>query len=337
MLKFIIPIPADYQNKASYSIFREHEGEIQEITTAANANGEYIVVNGDKTEITLYAKYFSTYALAYTEYSTGTFATTYTVTVDDADNGSVSVSTSKPTYGTTVTISTTPDDGYEVGSVTVTNASGTDLSVTDNGDGTYSFKQLRSKVTITVTFVEIGSESECEDCFFVDVNEDDWFYNAVKWAVDNDVTSGTTTTTFSPYEITTRGQTVTFLWRSMGMPQAEGDTPFSDVADAMYYSEAVRWAVINDITLGTSDTTFTPDMDCSRAQIITLLWRMIGQPVVETENPFTDVSPDAYYYNAVLWAVNNGITTGITDTTFSPDEDCTRGQIVTFLYRVMAE
>ena len=172
---------------------------------------------------------------------------------------------------------------------------------------------------------------------FTDVAEDAYYYNAVLWAVDKPITTGITDTTFCPDAICNRAQAVTFLYRAAGEPAvADAENPFSDVAEDAYYYNAVLWAVANGITTGTSDTTFSPDSSCSRSQIVTFLYRAADKPAAEAENPFSDVAEDAYYYNAVLWAVANGITTGTSDTAFSPDSNCTRSQIVTFLYRAMA-
>ena len=172
---------------------------------------------------------------------------------------------------------------------------------------------------------------------FVDVKPDAYYYNAVLWAVENGITKGTTTTTFSPDKNCTRGQAVTFLWRAFGCPEVESSATFSDVVKGSYYEKAVAWAVSEGITKGTSKTTFSPDATCTRGQIVTFLFRAEDAIAGSAVNPFKDVAESTYYYNAVLWAVENGITTGTTTTTFSPDNNCTRGQIVTFLFRDMAK
>ena len=172
---------------------------------------------------------------------------------------------------------------------------------------------------------------------FTDVKESDYYYEPVLWAVENKVTTGTSETTFSPNDPCTRAQVVTFLWRSAGNPEPSStDNPFKDVAESTYYYKAVLWAVEEGITNGTSETTFSPDDPCTRAQVVTFLWRADGATAPEkSDNPFKDVAAGEYYYNAVLWAVEKKITTGTSDTTFSPDETCIRAQIVTFLYRYM--
>ena len=169
---------------------------------------------------------------------------------------------------------------------------------------------------------------------FTDVSKTDYFYDAVLWAVENGITTGTSRTRFSPYATCTRAQAVTFLWRSSGSPAPKNSRmPFTDVSPSAYYYDAVLWALEEGITTGTSSTTFSPDATCSRAQIVAFLWRSEKSLAVGTANPFADVKSTAYYADAVLWAVKEDITKGTTNTTFSPDADCTRAQIVTFLWR----
>ncbi len=169
---------------------------------------------------------------------------------------------------------------------------------------------------------------------FTDVNQGAYYYDAVLWAVGSGVTQGTSAATFSPEQTCTRGQVVTFLWRAAGEPEPTSTAnPFRDVAKDAYYFKAVLWAVENGITQGTGKDTFSPNDPCTRGQVVTFLHRANGTPKVTAKNPFTDVAKGAYYYDAVLWAVENGITQGTSATTFSPNQTCTRGQIVTFLYR----
>ncbi|MGM9668559.1 MAG: S-layer homology domain-containing protein, partial [Faecousia sp.] len=173
---------------------------------------------------------------------------------------------------------------------------------------------------------------------FADVTANDYYYDAVQWAVNNGITNGTSETTFSPDAPCTRAHAVTFLWRAAGSPAPKSsEMPFADVVKGSYYEQAVLWAVENGITNGTSAATFSPDAICTRAQAVTFLWRAQGMPAAGMTNPFTDVASGEYYYNAVLWAVENGITNGTSATTFSPDADCTRAQNVTFLYRCLSK
>lgn len=172
---------------------------------------------------------------------------------------------------------------------------------------------------------------------FVDVQKGIWYEAAVTWAVDQGITTGTSTTTFSPEESCTRAQAVTFLWRAAGSPDVGSSNPFSDVSRSDYYYKAVLWAVQKGITSGTSATTFGPDENCQRSQIVTFLYRYAGEPSVSGSSSFVDVDSSAYYVNAVRWAVANGVTNGTSATTFGPEENCTRAQIMTLLYRHLAD
>lgn len=173
---------------------------------------------------------------------------------------------------------------------------------------------------------------------FTDVKEEEYYGYPVLWALKMGITTGTSSTTFSPEKTCTRGQVVTFLWRANGSPEPTvTENPFVDISPDAYYYKAVLWAVENGITQGTGRGKFSPDNGCTRGQVATFLWRAQGEPTaVENSNPFSDVSEGAYYYTAVLWAVENSITQGTGKDKFSPDKDCTRGQIVTFLYRALA-
>ena len=255
----------------------------------------------------------------------------YPVTISGTtEHGTVTVSTEAAVGGSTVTITVKPDSGYTLGGITVTDSEGNELSLTDNGNGAYTFTMPSGKVEIHVTFTEDGSLNP-----FQDVPGDAYYFEAVNWAVANNVTNGTSETTFSPNVGCTRAQVVTFLWRAAGQPEpTERTNPFTDVKEGTYYYKAVLWAVEKGITNGTSETTFDPDETCTRGQIVTFLWRREGKPEpTEGTNPFTDVKEGAYYYKAVLWAVEKGITNGTSETTFDPDETCTRAQVVTFLWR----
>ena len=260
-------------------------------------------------------------------------SSTYTVTTDSTENGTVTVSPKNAGKGTTVTVTVKPDSGYKLGSLTITDAKGNELTLTDKGDGKYTFTMPAGKVTVEATFAKAAEQPKIA---FVDVSASAYYYNAVAWAVENGVTAGTSATTFSPDAACTRAQAMTFLWRAAGSPAPKSSVnPFTDVPASAYYYTAVLWAVENGITAGTSATTFSPDATCTRAQIMTFLYRAVGT-TPSGNNPFTDVADNAYYANAVLWAVKEGVTAGTSATTFSPDAACTRAQIVTFLYRAYA-
>ncbi len=170
---------------------------------------------------------------------------------------------------------------------------------------------------------------------FQDVTRYDYFFNAVEWAAGSRITSGITDTTFAPGDDCTRAQAVAFLWRAAGRPEPDSTVnPFTDVSKNDYFYKAVLWAVENRVTFGTTDTTFTPNGNCTRAEIVSFMWRNAGRPdPVSAANPFVDVSAGQYYTNPVLWAVENNITFGTTSTTFAPTDKCSRAQIVSFLYR----
>lgn len=240
------------------------------------------------------------------------------------------------------------DTGFtlDAGSEEVTIASEHNVQVQVSGadvsDGSTSTAQTVSAtpagVTVSTASSNLTAEETPEDTAgsnpFTDVSADAYYHDAVLWAVENGITSGTSATTFSPNAVCTRAQAVTFLWRAAGSPEPGiAENPFTDVASDSYYYKAVLWAVEKGITSGTSATTFSPNVTCSRAQIVTFLWRGQQSPSVSTSGAFTDVSADAYYAKAVDWAVSEGITSGTSATTFSPNANCTRAQIVTFLWR----
>ena len=192
------------------------------------------------------------------------------------------------------------------------------------------------KVTFTTTHLSkyvIGTK-DMAGVSFDDVVIGSYYYDAVAWAARNNITAGITATMFGPDQSCTRAQIVTFLWRAAGSPEpAAKANPFADVADGAYYYKAVLWAVEKGITAGTSETTFSPDKTCTRAEAVTFLYRSEGSPSASGTGSFTDVPDGAYYKNAVAWAVKKNVTSGTSATTFSPDQTCTRAQIVTFLYR----
>jgi|GEM_PF-928659 len=258
----------------------------------------------------------------------GSSSPSYSITVDKTKNGTITVSPRNASHGDTVTITATPDKGYELEMLKVLDRSGDALKLTEK-NGKYSFKMPVGKVTIKASFVEEASEQ-----IFKDVPANAYYYEAVKWAQEKGITGGIGNGLFGPNDPCTRGQIVTFLWRAAGSPEPETRAmPFTDIPVGSYYYDAVLWAVENDITKGTSDTTFSPNMTCTRAQIVAFLWRSEKSPAAGTANPFADVKSTAYYADAVLWAVKENITKGTTSTTFSPNADCTRAQIVTFLWR----
>ena len=248
------------------------------------------------------------------------------------EGGSVAASTKRASRGTTVTVTATAASGYQVAQVSAVDKDGKTVSLTDKGDGVYTFVMPASKVDVTARFAQVQKPEEKDP--YGDVSKDSYYYDAVKWAAETGVTTGVGDGLFAPEWVCTRGQIVTFLWRASGSPAPKAtELPFTDVAADTYYAQAVLWAVENGITNGTSETTFGPDQTCTRAHAVAFLYRMSGSPAA-VGSTFSDVAADAYYSTAVAWAVEKGITNGTSGTTFSPDDTCTRGQIVTFLYRL---
>ena len=254
----------------------------------------------------------------------------YTIKATAGAGGSISPSGNVSVReGRDQTFTITPDKGYAVANVKI---DGKSIGAVKS----YTFENVRRTHTIEVIFMKANGNPQTG--VFVDVATGSYYEDAVDWAVENGITKGTDDTHFSPDGICTRAQAVTFLWRTAGSPASKTSAmPFTDVPVGSYYYDAVLWAVENGITEGTSDTTFSPNMTCSRAQIVTFLWRSEKSPAAGTANPFADVKSTAYYADAVLWAVKENITKGTTNTTFSPNADCTRAQIVTFLYRFTVE
>ena len=261
----------------------------------------------------------------------GTGATTYPITMKSAKNGDVTASHKSAAKGTTVILTVDPDKGYVLDTLTVLDGKDKERKLTDKGDGKYSFIMPADKVTVEASFKEEFPDLPNS---FSDLAPSDFCYDAVMWAVGRDITGGIGNYTFGPNLPCTRAQAVTFLWRAAGSPEPETRAmPFTDVPVGSYYYNAVLWAIENGITKGTSDTMFSPDATCSRAQIVTFLWRAGGSPVASGNSAFTDVASDAYYAAAVIWAEKNDITGGIGGGLFGSNNDCTRGQIVTFIYR----
>ena len=260
--------------------------------------------------------------------SGGSHASSYTVSVDKTENGAITVSPKSASKGDTVTITVKPDSGYQLDDLTVTDKNGKELKLTDKGNGKYNFTMPASRVEINVAFVK-----EVETSPFSDVSTSAYYYEAVKWAQEKGITGGVGNGLFGPNQPCTRAQIVTFLWRAAGSPAPKDMSNFADVPADAFYAKAVAWAVENGITSGTSDGKFSPDATCTRAQSVTLLYRASSAPAVSGSAAFSDVVADAYYASAVKWAEKSGITGGIGGGLFGSDNNCTRAQIVTFLFR----
>ncbi len=254
-----------------------------------------------------------------------TFKTIYNpvnITVETGLGGTAAASVTEAKAGDTVTITCAPEEGYRVARVAGVKG------LVDNGDNTYTFPMPDEAVDIQVLFLRHENP-------FLDVNETHFFYTPVLWAVENGITSGMTADTFGPFAACNRAQFVTFLWRYAGSPEPTTTVnPFADVPADSWFTKPVLWAVENGITNGVSTAEFGPDLPCYRAQVVTFLWRFLEQPETAlTEHPFTDVEDGSWYETPVMWALEQGITTGATETTFNPVGECMRAQVVTFLYR----
>ena len=260
----------------------------------------------------------------------GFSAPSYSVSVDDVKHGAVTVSPKSASKGDSVTITAAPNKGYVLESLTVLDKDGKALELTDKGGGKYTFVMPAGKVTVKAVFMDDNTMLN----FFTDVHAEDYYYDAVLWAAQKGITGGMSDTLFAPNAACTRAQIVTFLWRAAGSPEPKQLSTFGDVPADAYYAKAVAWAVENGITDGTSDTTFAPGTICTRAQGVTFLSRAAGSPAVSGSAAFTDVPADAYYADAAVWAEQKGITDGIGNGLFGPHNNCTRAQIVTFLYRM---
>ena len=251
-------------------------------------------------------------------------------TPDSAENGSVSASRKNASKGTVVTVTVQPEAGYVLETLTVTDKNGNVLELTDKGNGQFTFIMPGSKVEIAATFMDDNSVLN----FFYDVPNEAYYFEAVKWAVAQEITDGVGNNLFAPDQPCTRAQIVTFLWRAAGSPEPKNAGSFADVPAGAFYAKAVAWAVDAGITTGTGEGGFSPDEPCTRAQAVTFLCRA-QRAKAEGRAQFSDVPADAYYAEAVAWAAESGVTDGIGGGLFGPEQDCTRAQIVTLLYRCM--
>lgn len=321
----ILPYPNGTDSKDSFQIVHMltksgHEGEVEKIDASNAADGLHFHVNS-----------LSPFGVSWVKYVAptpgggggggGGAVSTYTLTFDT--NGGSAIDKITKDSGTSIDLAT-----YKPTRAGYTFAGWfSDKALTK----AVTSVKLTANTTVYAKWTQNGGTAQNP---FVDVKEGAYYYDAVLWAVEQKITSGTSATTFSPDASCTRAQMVTFLWRAAGSPKVEnGKNPFADVKADAYYYDAVLWAVEKGVTSGTSATTFSPDATVTRGQTVTFLYRNAGSPEVSGTMPFADVEADAYYAKAVQWAVQQKITTGTSETTFSPMSDCTRGQIVTFLYR----
>ena len=263
----------------------------------------------------------------------------YDVAVSDGAHGSVTVSPKSASKGSTVTVTVTPDKGYTLETLTVTDRNGSALNLTDKGGGQYTFTMPSGPVTVTATFMDDNTMLN----FFVDVPAGAYYYDAVLWAAEGGIVTGTDAVHFSPDAFCTRAQLVTFLWRASGKPVVNYAMNFNDVDSGAYYAEAVRWAASEKIVEGTTAETFAPDAAVTRAQMVTMLYRFAKAQGMDTTQggmairEFDDFDAvPAYALEAMDWAVNAGVLKG-DNNRLLPQDNCTRAQIVTMLYRALGE
>ena len=328
-----LPLPAGFTPKQIKHI--SSDGSVEYFLKTAKRGAKTFEIKDDCAVFTITK--FSTFELSgtvtYVEPSSGSGSSSssrrYDVSAPSVKHGDVTVSPKTASKGDTVTITVKPDSGYVLETLTVTDKNGNELTLKDKGNGKYTFTMPAGKVEVKATFMEDNSMLN----FFYDVPNGAYFYEAVKWAVENGITTGVGNDLFAPEQPCTRAQIVTFLWRAAGSPEPKGTAAgMTDVVPGSYYAKAVAWAVENGITTGTAEGNFSPDATCTRAQAVTFLARAQNAKATG-KTAFSDVPADSYFADAVAWAQANGVTTGTSETTFSPDNDCTRAQIVTFLYR----
>ena len=297
-------------------------------------DGWYTAASGGTQITTTYTFSANTTVYAHWTYTGGggggggsSHSSSYTITVDKTENGTITVSPKSASKGDTVTITVKPDKGYELEMLKALDKDGDALKLTEK-NGKYTFKMPSGKVTVKGSFA-----AEAPEQIFFDVPVNAYYYEAVKWAAEKGITGGVGNGLFGPNQPCTRAQIVTFLWRAAGSPTPKHMSSFADVPADAFYAKAVAWAVENGITGGTGEGKFSPNATCTRAQSVTFLYRAAGSPKVSSSAEFGDVATNAYYADAVAWAAKNGITGGIGGGLFGSDNNCTRAQIVTFLYR----
>ena len=351
LLEIRLSLPTELQGKAGYAVYRVHGGQAQELTMTPSTDlGEYFTVSGDKTSLTLRVKCFSTYAVGYTESfggngggssGGGTSMSVYPPSIEAPEHGSVTISPKNPEKGDQVTITPTPDEGYTVDTVIVTDPSGKPVAVTPNDDGTYTFVQPSGKVTITVTFRQLASVSDCprdESCPmapFTDADREAWYHDGIHYCVEHRLMMGTSQTTFAPDIVTTRGMIVTILWRLEGSPIVDASLDFDDVKAEDWYGEAVRWADSVGVATGYGNGKFGPNDTITREQMAAMLWRYAGSPKVDGSfSSFTDgAQTSSWAQSAMIWVVEEDLITGVGNDRLEPRGQATRAQASTILMR----
>jgi hypothetical protein len=347
-----IIIPFDTAGRRDFKVFRYHANhasgeDVQPLTTAVNSDGEYIeIANG---QITVHAKFFSTYAIGYSE--GGNDAPAYAVTCSTTENGNVTVNGKYFTVGSKVTVTVKPEDGYELDKLLVTAVNGKEIEATDLGNGTYSFQMPDRSVNVTATFrtklSACPGDEVCPIDRFTDAVTTEWYHDGVHYCIENGLMNGLPGNLFDPNGTTTRAQIVTILWRLEGTPVANYAMSFTDVAADQWYTEAVRWAAAEGIVLGYSETQFAPNDTVTREQMAVMLYRYVqyrgggfsGMWMFLLDYPDrADVSDWAY--EAMCWMIMHNVVDGVPDgdsVKLDPAGSATRAQAATMLWRFCEE
>lgn len=352
LLEILLPLPAELQGKADYAVYRVHNNVAEAMKANPDSDEEGFKVEG--RYMTIYAQKFSTYAIGYTEAGGnnnnnnqssggggGGSTPTYSPSIVQPEHGTVTVSPKKPQKGDKVTIAITPENGYTVDTVTVTDINGKIVEVTPNDDGTYTFVQPSSKVTITVTFRQMTDTSDCprdESCpmaAFTDADRSVWYHDGVHYCVEHGLMMGTSETSFSPNNATTRGMIVTILWRLEGSPLVSTSLDYDDVKPEDWYGEAVRWADDAGVVTGYGNGKFGPNNPITREEMAAMLWRYAGSPKIDGSlSSFVDeAQTNDWAQPAMIWAVEQGVIAGVGNDRLEPRGQATRAQAATILMR----
>ena len=352
LLEILLPLPAELQGKADYTVYRVHNNVAESMKANPDSNEEGFKVEG--RYMTIYAQKFSTYAIGYTEAGGnnnnnnqtsggggGGSTPTYSPSIVQPEHGTVTASPKNPQKGAKVTIAITPENGYTVDTVTVADINGKIVEVTPNDDGTYTFVQPSSKVTITVTFRQMTDTSDCpgdESCpmaAFTDADRSAWYHDGIHYCVEQGLMVGTSETAFSPNSATTRGMIVTILWRLEGSPLVSTSLNYDDVKPEDWYGEAVRWADDAGVVTGYGNGKFGPNDPITREQMAAMLWRYAGSPKADGSLfSFVDgAQTNDWARPAMIWAVEQGLIAGVGNDRLEPSGQATRAQAATILMR----
>ena len=318
-----LAIPYDFSGKTGIKLYRCTDGKAEQLTETKDeiSDGTY-KLDQKAGVIYVYTSSFSTYAITYNNYSS--FVSDYETIINDTEHGTLTVEPKRAQSGKKVVITVTPDEGYKLEKLEVKGLFGTEIELTENEVGAFSFTMPNANVTVSAKFAKVK---------FVDVSENSYYAKAVDWAVEKGITNGVDKTHFAPDATCTRAQAVTFLWRALGCPEpTAAKSEFTDVAEGAFYFKALLWAAENGVTNGYGDGKFGVNDTVNRAPMVTFMERaMKGK--AKTAESFTDVPEGAYYADAAAWAKENGISEGIGEGKFGGETDCLRAQIVTMLYR----